>query len=53
MKKLPDHFWDFMEDGDFKKFAEKEAQSWYCEKCAVEVYSLRCLYCGKTKRARS
>jgi hypothetical protein len=24
MTHLPDHFWDFMEDGDFDKFAAKE-----------------------------
>lgn len=27
-------------------------QSWYCESCAVEVYQLRCVHCGKTKRER-
>lgn len=26
--------------------------SWYCEPCAVEVYQLRCVHCGKTKRER-
>lgn len=24
-------------------------QSWYCERCAVEVYERRCLHCGKLK----
>lgn len=24
MTRPPEHFWDFMEDGDFAKFAEKE-----------------------------
>lgn len=26
MSNVPDHFWDFMEDGNFSKFAEKEKQ---------------------------
>ena len=26
MKHIPEHFWDFMEDGDFKKFAAQEAK---------------------------
>lgn len=24
MKQVPDHFWDFMEDGDFDRFSEQE-----------------------------
>lgn len=31
---------------------EPKQESWYCEPCAVEVYSLRCSHCGKTKRER-
>jgi hypothetical protein len=27
--------------------------SWYCDKCAVEVYDRCCVHCGKTKRQRS
>jgi hypothetical protein len=27
-------------------------ESWWCESCSVEVYQLRCLPCGKTKRER-
>lgn len=30
--------------------ANKSQQSWYCHRCAVEVYQLRCQHCGKTKR---
>jgi len=26
MGKIPEHFWDFIEDGDFDKFAAKEAE---------------------------
>lgn len=26
MEKLPDHFWDFLEDGDFSKFSKQERQ---------------------------
>jgi hypothetical protein len=25
MRHLPDHFWDFMEDGDLTKFSQREA----------------------------
>lgn len=27
MTKIPEHFWDFMEDGDFDKFAAKERET--------------------------
>jgi len=25
-------------------------KSWYCDKCCVEVYQLRCVHCGKSER---
>lgn len=31
---------------------DKKARSWYCDQCHVEVYQLRCVHCGKSKRER-
>lgn len=31
---------------------DKAVQSWYCDRCAVEVYQVRCPHCGKTQRER-
>lgn len=29
------------------------SQSWWCDRCSVEVYQLRCVHCGKTKQERT
>lgn len=29
-----------------------EQQSWYCDRCQVETYRLRCPHCGKTADER-
>lgn len=52
MTQPPNHFWDFMEDGDFDKFAAKETkvhQGW-CPECGSIAVSypdgrLTCLRC--------
>jgi predicted RNA-binding protein with PUA domain len=28
-------------------------RSWFCHRCKVEVYQLRCPICGKTRREKS
>jgi hypothetical protein len=28
---------------------KKEDASWFCSKCKVEVYQVRCLHCGKSR----
>lgn len=28
-------------------------ESWYCDKCAVEVKQVRCKHCGKSKEEES
>lgn len=51
MKDVPDHFWDFMEDGNFDKFAAKEAAAHgWCPACRNIAVSypdgrLTCLRC--------
>lgn len=30
----------------------RKFESWWCEKCSVEVYDRRCPHCGKTKREK-
>ena len=32
---------------------ESPEESWWCDKCCVEVYQLCCPHCGKTKREKS
>lgn len=40
-----------------RKYKEEDRMalslSWYCDRCAVEVYDRTCPHCGKTKRQRT
>lgn len=48
-----DAMWDReMIDQGYEDAGRETRRSWYCEPCAVEVYSLRCPHCGKTKHQR-
>lgn len=39
--------------GLFAGCSGRAAESWYCERCAVEVYERRCPHCGKLKGDRT
>lgn len=38
-----------------RQVGKKESilESWYCDKCAVEVAQFRCKYCGKSEQEES
>lgn len=40
MEQPPEHFWDFMEDGDFSKFAKSEADARKLEIAAAALLKL-------------
>ena len=33
-----------------REAARPAQRSWWCDQCSVEVYQLRCIHCGKSKR---